>query len=379
MPAPPIPNPASPAPPGSRSLKVKVENDNLTFLHGPSNTGLTVTFQRTLRIPDDGKSYPLPPGMGAFPLRRVLDYKDRVPASWVKTSGVFLPMYQREAMWIRLRGRDWIPNAVKIAAGKINAISGKPWSQKLKAEDRSGSMSREPELDYMVCPPQPWLDGFKTDKDVIRQFIAMPLGMGYTVEGQVTGKEEHGGIQIIVYEPKAGRFPDVPPPKLRHELTQSGTMGFGPPLPAGPGFGPPPAPAARAKAAGAEMGLGTGGKITQKIYPDPHGIDTWDEDHYGRVFIHIVNSMMWREITGEPPPPTPVTAQSYTQAGYPWFKLYDEEEPDVGGSPILNKVKSIAQMDASHGFVGVEDNSSVDVPDAQVRGIPKNEVPEGDW
>jgi hypothetical protein len=398
MPAPPIPNPASPAPWGSKSLKVKVENDSLTFLHVPLNTGLSVTFQRTLRIPDDGKSYPLPPGMGAFPLRRVLDYKDRVPASWLKTSGVFLPMYQREAMWIRFHGRDWRPNALKIAAGKINAVSGKPWSQKLKAEGRSGSFNGEPELDYMVCPPQPWIDGFKTDKDVIRQFIAMPLGMGYTVEGQVTGKEEHGGVQIIVYEPKAGRFPDVPPPRPRYELTQSGTLegappgfgpppapgaygapppAFGPPLPGASGFGPPPAQ--RPKAAGTEMGLGTGGKITQKIYPDPHGIDTWDEDHYGRVFIHIVNSMMWREITGEPPPPTPVTAQSYTQAGYPWFKLYDEDEPDVGGSPILNKVKSIAQMDASHGFVGVEDNSSVDVPDAQVRGIPKNEVPEGDW
>ena len=127
------------------------------------------------------------------------------------------------------------------------------------------------------------------------------------------------------------------------------------------------------------MGLGTGGKITQKIYPDPHGIETWDEDHYGRVFVHIVNSMMWREITGEAPPETPVTAKSYTNAGYPWFKLYDEEAKDVGPSPVLANVKSVAQMDASHGFVGVDDDSSVEVPEAQVKGIPKNEVPEGDW
>jgi len=36
-------------------------------------------------------------------------------------------------------------------------------------------------------------------KDVIRQFVAMPLGSGYSVEEQITGKPEHGGLQIIVY------------------------------------------------------------------------------------------------------------------------------------------------------------------------------------
>ena len=44
-------------------------NDTLTL--GP---GLQVSFLRTLRIPDDGKTYPLPPGMGRFPIRRVDDY-----------------------------------------------------------------------------------------------------------------------------------------------------------------------------------------------------------------------------------------------------------------------------------------------------------------
>ena len=33
----------------------------------------------------------------------------------------------------------------------------------------------------------------------------------WTVEGQITGKEESGGIQLIVYDAKAGRFPDVDP------------------------------------------------------------------------------------------------------------------------------------------------------------------------
>jgi hypothetical protein len=39
----------------------------------------------------------------------------------------------------------------------------------------------------MVSPEQPWLDGFAIEKGVIRQFVAMPLGDGYSVEEQVTG------------------------------------------------------------------------------------------------------------------------------------------------------------------------------------------------
>ena len=40
--------------------------------------------------------------------------------------------------------------------------------------------------DYFEVPEQPWLDGFCTGSGVVRQFVAMPLGSGYTVEEQVT-------------------------------------------------------------------------------------------------------------------------------------------------------------------------------------------------
>ncbi len=47
-------------------------------------------------------------------------------------------------------------------------------------------------------PAQPWLEGFCTDRGKVRQFVAMPLHLGYTVEDQLTGKVEHGGIQLVV-------------------------------------------------------------------------------------------------------------------------------------------------------------------------------------
>ena len=77
-----------------------------------------IDFQRTLRIPaaDDNRDYPLPPGMGCFPVSHVNDYRADLPEDWLRHGGVFLPMYQSEALWIDFNG-DY-PCVVKIAAGK---------------------------------------------------------------------------------------------------------------------------------------------------------------------------------------------------------------------------------------------------------------------
>ena len=333
-------------------LDVKVDHDTLTF-----GGGFALNFQRTLRIPDDGKTYPLPPGLGTFPVCRVEDYKERLPESWLEHGGVFLPMYQREALWISFRSRFWKPNAVKIAIGKVNAVSGKAWDQALHAEEK----------DYLVCPPQPWLDGIKAGEGLIRQFIAMPLGMGYTVEAQVTGEETFGGIQILVYEPKPGRFPDQPP--VETGRARDGVLYAA-------------APTLYRKVEGAEMGLAAGGKMKQKIYPDPHGIDTWDPENYGRLYVHIVNSLMYREITGQEPPPTPVTAKTYAQYGLPWFDLYDDKLEDISAPEVLQKVKSVKEKDAEKGFTSQQDDESVEVPEDKVikyKLDPNEEVKDGDW
>ena len=167
----------------NRKKTIELSNDQLIFrfpgVHREAE--LTIEFQRTLRIPDDNREHYLPPGLGRFPLSRVDDYPDNLPETWSQHGGVFLPMYQAEALWINFRTE--YPMAVKIAAGKVNAVTGEVWS-----EGRS-----EAPQDYMVVPGQPWLDGFCVEKGLIRQFVAMPLGEGYTVEEQLTGEAEHGG------------------------------------------------------------------------------------------------------------------------------------------------------------------------------------------
>jgi hypothetical protein len=60
---------------------IELKNDRLVFTFPETHpeAKLSIEFQRTLRIPDDDKSYPLPPGLGAFPLRHVDDYAADVP------------------------------------------------------------------------------------------------------------------------------------------------------------------------------------------------------------------------------------------------------------------------------------------------------------
>ena len=105
---------------------------NFRFPQIEPDARFTIEFQRTLRIPDTKNTYPLPAGLGRFPLRHVEDHADKLPHGTQARGGVVLPMWQAEAMWISFsnegpsRGLDF-PVAIKIAAGKINAVSGERW------------------------------------------------------------------------------------------------------------------------------------------------------------------------------------------------------------------------------------------------------------
>jgi hypothetical protein len=145
-------------------IELKWDDLHFSFPEVHESAGMSVYFQRTLRIPDDDKDYPLPPGLGQFPLRHVDDYDGKIPRGWIRHGGVFFPMYQSEAMWIGFSGQYdserlvRYPIAVKIATGKVCAVSGETWSE---------GMQRDPQ-NYVVVPEQPWIDGYCVGKGVIR-------------------------------------------------------------------------------------------------------------------------------------------------------------------------------------------------------------------
>lgn len=312
--------------PHNNNSPIRIENDTIRF----GEDGVEVRFMRTLRIPDDGKKYPLPPGFGSFPIKRVQDYMDKVPVEWRERGGVFLPMYQREAMWLSFSCPSWKPRALQIGVGKVCAVTGSEWTGRLSDDEQN----------YVVLPKQPWLDGIATGKGTIRQFVAMPLGMGYTVEGQITGSEEFGGVQLQVHEPKIGRFQKPVASRGGRMRSESLSCCYAPPPQA------------------ASMGLAAGGRMEQKIYRDSYGIDTWDPQQTSRVFVHLVSSHMWREITGEEAPPSPITTREYEERGLPWYELYDSDMAAVAGSSKLQGVKSVAKKDVEK-FGQPIDNSNV--------------------
>lgn len=318
---------------------IELQDDRLIFsfpeVH--EDAALHIEFQRTLRVPDDRLEYPLPAGLGRFPLRHVDDFPRTVPRAWIDHGGVMLPMYQAEAMWINFDCRyahgheTAYPFAIKIATGKINAVTGKPWR---------GGINRQPQ-DYVVAPKQPWLDGYCVKAGTVRQFVAMPLGRGYTAEEQLTGAAEHGGVQISVFpmrrEVFLRRFPARP---LRTRMLADINLS--------------------AVKDEAPMGLAPGGRIRQEIYEDPYGIDDWDLEHTGRCFVHLANSAAWRVITGAAPPPTPITPQAYHRRRVPWFDYYAEEPATpVSGACELAGLKTVSTVAAEKGDPPLEDNASL--------------------
>ncbi len=302
-----------------------------------------IEFQRTLRIPDDGKTYHLPPGIGRFPLRHVDDFADRVPSEWLKRGGVLMPMYQAEALWLNFSGE--YPFAIKIAAGKINAVSGESWKE---------GLNRKPQ-DYVVTPKQPWLDGFAVEKGVIRQFVAMPMGAGYSVEEQLSGKAEFGGVQFQVIPMKARKYFES---ELRSKLPNRLVDILGDLIPARRmDYGVAYSMCCESP----DMGLGAGGRMRQQIFEDPYSPEDWDMQQTSRCFVHLCDALLWREITGENPPQTPVTAREYERAGLPWFDFYRDDLAVLEGSKTLAGIKSANTISKAKGDKALKGNDSVEV------------------
>src|SRR5262249_46126667 len=88
----------------------------------------------------------------------------------------------------------------------------------------------------------------------------------------------------------------------------------------------------------AVMGLGAGGTMRQEIIKDRHDFSDWDLSLTSRCFVHLCNSLTWRQVTGNNPPHPPFTAKEYARAGVPWFDYYRDDLPALSGSTVLDKV-----------------------------------------
>ncbi|KAI4960067.1 hypothetical protein J4E86_001686 [Alternaria arbusti] len=372
-----------------------------------SSHGFRISFERTPRVPDDNKLHQLPGSLGSHDLFSVEAYADRLPASIGQAGGVFFPMWQREAMWLNfqseLHKRD-DECAVRVFAGQVNAISG------LNMNEASKGQHNEQLQDYIVIPNQPWLDGICVAPGIVRQFVAMPLGSGYTVEGQKTAEERYGGLQLEVTPQLSGHrrlwsdtrrqcvsiergnvsytdslWEAKTPQELQYKVGDI-LKSYSPDLTrrepfwikylsepgrtstfractsdARVGFGghneldkvSVEADASHRKTTEVEdftaMGLAVGGKLIQDIYKDPFYYDNWNYAATRILNIHILDPITCEKVTHIVPRPPPIDAKAYTEAGGQYFVVEEkvDERLDRGA---FDNVKSVSQMDQHIGI-----------------------------
>ncbi|KAA8620414.1 integral membrane protein [Pyrenophora tritici-repentis] len=89
------------------------------------------------------------------------------------------------------------------------------------------------------------------------------------------------------------------------------------------------------------MAVAAGGKIKQGIVADKLA-DHWQSARTTVLNVQILNSAVYRTVTGEDPPTMPIDAKTYARHGLPFYDLYEEQS---GISGDFSMIKSIGQID----------------------------------
>lgn len=144
-----------------------------------------MSLRRTIRGPENKKSFELPPDLGTFPIYSVSDYKDQLPESLAAKGGVFL--HQCEAIWIKFTCVE--PFAVKFFTSRMNTASSQMTS--LKGLENQ---------DYVVPPYKCHLDGIARGGGFVRQFVATQRNLRYSVE-----EEPLAPIQCVLFRSRSFR------------------------------------------------------------------------------------------------------------------------------------------------------------------------------
>ncbi|GAA3709328.1 hypothetical protein [Gordonia hankookensis] len=277
-------------------MAVTVSHDTLAFsfpdVHADAE--MYIEFVRTLRVPDDDTTHPLPPGLGSFDLLSGGHIGSRSrPTGW-HSADVLLPMWQSEAALINFA--SVYPFLVRIGVDGVNAVTGR-------------SFSADPDFDaedYFEVPDQSWLAGFRTDASTVRQFVAAPAGSEARTDRRAGPDDGNVCLEVIPLRGESWEARRIDP-----DHCSAGMV--------------PEVDACGASLTGS-MGLSARGSVTRSIAAPVEPSENWHPTARSGAVLRIVNSVAWKELTGREPHHPPLTVDEYRRHRFPWSESYDDDD-----------------------------------------------------
>jgi hypothetical protein len=252
-----------------------------------------VGLRTTVRVPDDGRVYPLSMLLDDLPLRARADMSVAGAPSGAAT-GEFLTTFPSGCALALTFGegpdpdgftpyQDEPPFAIKLGLRGVNVLTGLPLADGLQTDPQ----------DYIVAPDEPWLNGYPLVDGMARQLVAGPAS-------GVIDPWTTADLELIVYP-------------MRPKGVAARTRCRRRPLP-----GAHEAPGRRAAAA---AGFALGGRIRERLFSDPYGIDSWDLQRGIRCRITFLDAVEWLSLTGTWPEHEQTSFNDYAESGWGWFEL----------------------------------------------------------
>lgn len=99
-----------------------------------------------------------------------------------------------------------------------------------------------------------------------------------------------------------------------------------------------------------QLGLAAGGMIEQDVRKDKYSPEKWVRGLTLTIPVQILNSAVFRQVTGTKPLACPISAKTYAEAGLPFFDLYKEKPSDVSGADAFGSLQSVNDIEVARGL-----------------------------